>query len=94
MNGFQSVNVKGVVVGYSPSTQYDEEGAQKAKAEPIDKERDALIQLSAAAQQVNEYQQQQQQQEQEPEPEQQRSPSRELEGGTYAQAQQASNAPS
>ncbi|KAL8927229.1 MAG: hypothetical protein Q9208_002405 [Pyrenodesmia sp. 3 TL-2023] len=82
-NDFQSVNVKGVVVGYSPGTQYDEEDTQRT-ASPVDKERDALIQLSAAAQQVSEYQQQQQQQH-----EQQRSPSKEQEEG---QAQQASGA--
>lgn len=82
-NGFQSVNVKGVVVGYDPGTQYEEESTHRT-ASPVDKERDALIQLSAAAQQVSEYQQQQQQ-------EHQRSPSREQEEGQYAQAQQASD---
>lgn len=75
-NGFQSVNVKGVVVGYSPGTQYEEEDMHRT-ADESDKERDALIQLSAAAQQVSEYQQQQQQ----------RSPSRERQEGQYAQAQ-------
>ncbi|KAL8753100.1 MAG: hypothetical protein Q9184_005523 [Pyrenodesmia sp. 2 TL-2023] len=80
-NGFQSVNVKGVVVGYSPGA-HDEEDPQRT-ASPVDKERDALIQLSAAAQQVSEYQQQQQQQQQH---EQQESPSREQEEEQYAQA--------
>ncbi|KAI4287678.1 MAG: hypothetical protein L6R35_003063 [Caloplaca aegaea] len=62
-DGFQSVNVKGVVVGSSVGTQDDDddEGARR-DTEQNDKERDALIQLSAAAQQVSEFQQQQQQQ--------------------------------
>lgn len=54
-DGFQSVSVKGVVVGYDPATEQDD---IEMKTEQ-DKERDALIQLSAAAQQVSEYQQQQ-----------------------------------
>ncbi|KAI4263519.1 MAG: hypothetical protein L6R42_001341 [Xanthoria sp. 1 TBL-2021] len=56
-DGFQSVNVKGVVVGYDPSTEQDDI-EMKTETEQ-DRERDALIQLSAAAQQVSEYQQQQ-----------------------------------
>lgn len=56
-NGFQSVNVKGVVVGYDPIHQDEEE--KKNESEQSDKERAALIQLSAAAQQVSEYQRQQ-----------------------------------
>ncbi|KAL8974580.1 MAG: hypothetical protein Q9197_001172 [Variospora fuerteventurae] len=62
-DGFQSVNVKAVVVGSSVGTQDDDndddEGARR-DTEQNDKERDALIQLSAAAQQVSEFQQQQQ----------------------------------
>ncbi|KAL8720018.1 MAG: hypothetical protein Q9225_003063 [Loekoesia sp. 1 TL-2023] len=58
-NGFQSVNVKGVVVGYDADTREGNVGAQR-DIERNDKERDALIQLSAAAQQVSESQQQQQ----------------------------------
>ncbi|KAL8715464.1 MAG: hypothetical protein Q9220_000798 [cf. Caloplaca sp. 1 TL-2023] len=66
-NGFQSVNVKGVVVGYEPSPLKREEDAERG-SEPeqggqSDKERDALIQLSAAAQQVSEAQQQQRKEE-------------------------------
>ncbi|KAL8804890.1 MAG: hypothetical protein Q9182_002292 [Xanthomendoza sp. 2 TL-2023] len=63
MNGFQSVNVKGVVVGYDRSPHGDDDGEMKNEME-LDKERDALVQLSAAAQQVSEYQQQQQSQHQ------------------------------
>ncbi|KAL8858147.1 MAG: hypothetical protein Q9178_005324 [Gyalolechia marmorata] len=73
-NGFQSVNVKGVVVGYDSSTQ-DDDSEMKSETEQ-DKERDALIQLSAAAQQVSEYQQQQ------------RGVSRERAEEQHAQAQQ------
>ncbi|KAL8705397.1 MAG: hypothetical protein Q9201_001469 [Fulgogasparrea decipioides] len=79
-NGFQSVNVKGVVVGYDAISQ-DDEGERKSEAEQSDKEREALVQLSAAAQQVSEFQQQQQEQ-------QQRSLSREREDQQHAQAQQ------
>lgn len=61
-NGFQSVNVKGVLVGsYSPGTQDEDEKHVRRDSEQNDKERDALIQLSAAAQQVSEIQQLQQQ---------------------------------
>ncbi|KAL8997094.1 MAG: hypothetical protein Q9169_003530 [Polycauliona sp. 2 TL-2023] len=56
-NGFQSVNVKGVVVGSDLNTQHDD-GEMQSDTEQ-DRERDALIQLSAAAQQVSESQQQQ-----------------------------------
>ncbi|KAL9596341.1 MAG: hypothetical protein Q9219_005858 [cf. Caloplaca sp. 3 TL-2023] len=61
-HAFQSVNVKGVVVGYDSDTRDDnDEGDGVRPIEPPnDKERDALIQLSAAAQQVSESQQQQQ----------------------------------
>ncbi|KAL8949985.1 MAG: hypothetical protein Q9222_003948 [Ikaeria aurantiellina] len=72
-NGFQSVNVKGVVVGYGSSPlkrEDDPAAAEKGSEQPeqqqegvgqSDKERDALIQLSAAAQQVSEQQQQKEQ---------------------------------
>ncbi|KAL8780119.1 MAG: hypothetical protein Q9194_001089 [Teloschistes cf. exilis] len=55
-NGFQSVNVKGVVVGYDPLTKEEEEEegedrSEVSEPEKSDKEREALIQLSAAAQQ-------------------------------------------
>ncbi|KAL8690156.1 MAG: hypothetical protein Q9218_004339 [Villophora microphyllina] len=61
-NGFQSVNVKGVVVGYdSLPGKEDESESKPSETEQGDKEREALIQLSAAAQQVSEFQQQQQQ---------------------------------
>ncbi|KAL8831221.1 MAG: hypothetical protein Q9170_005392 [Blastenia crenularia] len=75
-NGFQSVNVKGVVVGYDAHRD-DEE--TPVDIEPNDKERDALIQLSTAAQQVSESLQQQE-----------RSSSQEnvREDERYAQAQQ------
>ncbi|KAI4190276.1 MAG: hypothetical protein L6R41_000889 [Letrouitia leprolyta] len=60
-NGFQSVNVKGVAFGYDTHSRQDDEEMQR-DTEQSDKERDALIQLSAAAQQVSESKQQQQQQ--------------------------------
>lgn len=65
-SGFQSVNVRGVVVGYESSRDDDDRSRQdddmdRRSDTEQDKERDALIQLSAAAQQVSEYQQQQQQ---------------------------------
>ncbi|KAL8667932.1 MAG: hypothetical protein Q9202_000397 [Teloschistes flavicans] len=61
-NGFQSVNVKGVVVGYDPLTKGDVENRSEAsEPEKDDQGRAALIQLSAAAQQVSEYQQHHQQ---------------------------------
>ncbi|KAL8652318.1 MAG: hypothetical protein Q9226_004320 [Calogaya cf. arnoldii] len=56
-NGIQSVNVKGVVVGYDSTAQH-EHTEMKSETDQ-DRERDALIQLSAAAQQVSEHQQQQ-----------------------------------
>ncbi|KAL8997499.1 MAG: hypothetical protein Q9188_006313 [Gyalolechia gomerana] len=58
-NGFQSVNVKGVAFGYDPPPRDDGEEKER-NIEEGDKERDALIQLSAAAQQVSESKQQQQ----------------------------------
>ncbi|KAL8676590.1 MAG: hypothetical protein Q9186_006906 [Xanthomendoza sp. 1 TL-2023] len=60
-NGLQSVNVKRVIVGDDRSPPDDDDGEMKNETER-DTERDALIQLSAAAQQVSEYQQQQQHQ--------------------------------
>ncbi|KAI4275986.1 MAG: hypothetical protein LQ337_002807 [Flavoplaca oasis] len=56
-NGFQSVNVKGVVVGYNQTTHRD--NSEMKSETDQDRERDALVQLSAAAQQVSESQQQQ-----------------------------------
>lgn len=82
-NGFQSVNVKGVVVGYDPLTKEQEEVGDRSEVsetEKSDKEREALIQLSAAAQQVSEYQKQHQQ-------EQQRALSHERDDEQQAQAQ-------
>ncbi|KAL8733090.1 MAG: hypothetical protein Q9166_002282 [cf. Caloplaca sp. 2 TL-2023] len=58
--GIQHVNVKGVVVAYESSPQ-DEDNERKSETER-DKEPDALIQLSAAATQVSEYERQQQRQ--------------------------------
>ena len=58
-NGFQSVNVKGVVLGHDPVSQdEDMEDERKSEGDQSDKDREALIQLSAAAQQVSESQQQ------------------------------------
>ncbi|KAL8675615.1 MAG: hypothetical protein Q9168_000127 [Polycauliona sp. 1 TL-2023] len=54
-DGFQSVNVKGVVVGNDLNTQHDDTEMEIETEQ--DRERDALIQLSAAAQQVSESQQ-------------------------------------
>ncbi|KAL8863859.1 MAG: hypothetical protein Q9174_007525, partial [Haloplaca sp. 1 TL-2023] len=52
INGFQSVNVKGVVLGHDPVSQdEDMEDEGKSEGDQSDKEREALIQLSAAAQQ-------------------------------------------
>ncbi|KAL8954428.1 MAG: hypothetical protein Q9183_007125, partial [Haloplaca sp. 2 TL-2023] len=51
-NGFQSVNVKGVVLGQeSMSQDEDMEDERKSEGDQSDKEREARIQLSAAAQQ-------------------------------------------
>ncbi|KAL9030142.1 MAG: hypothetical protein Q9196_001695 [Gyalolechia fulgens] len=77
-NGFQSVNVKGVAFGYDAHHRHSDEETQR-DIEQSDKERDALIQLSAAAQQVSETKHQQP-----------RSPShgKERDGKRHAQAQQ------